>query len=101
MPKQSEVDFKINFIKFLGSLKGPKAQLQTLDRIIKRIKQPDIVITEEDKASVSIIIATLFCGVDLPNFPMTNENKKEIESYSAKNLREHTAKSGLIKGKGY
>lgn len=99
MPKQSEVDFKVNFIKFLSSLEGTPKARQRLDRIIKRIKEPDIVITEEaeDKVFVSLIITTLFCGVDLPTFPMTNQNKKRAEDYSAKNLREQARKTASIK----
>lgn len=100
MPKQSAVDFKINFIKFLSSLKGlPKVQQQQFERIIARIKQPDIVISSEDKKAVSTIIAALFCGVKVPNFPMHHENKVLVESYSDQHLRELTAKSTAAKSR--
>lgn len=79
--------FKVNLIKFLESLQGlPKGQQQQFDRIIARMKQPDIVISKEDERVASVLIAALFCGVNVPNFPMSDANKTLVESYSEKHL---------------
>ena len=107
MPKQSQVksDFKINdmefkrnFIKLLSSFTGlPKGQQQQFDRIIACLKSPDTVITKDDWKTVSIIIAALFCGVNVPNFPMNIENKKLVETFTDKNHNELVAKQASIK----
>jgi len=95
MPKQREldVDFKVHLIKFICSLKGlPASQQKQLDRIVARMKEPDVVITKDDVRMVSVLIGALFCGINLPNFPMTKENKKIVETYSDQHLREHKVK---------
>ncbi|HTM63387.1 MAG TPA: hypothetical protein VL360_02655 [Gammaproteobacteria bacterium] len=102
MPKQREVDveFKVNLIKLIRSLKGlPASQQKQLDRIVARMKEPDITITKDDVRMVSVLIGALFCGIHLPNFPMTNENKKLVESYSDKHLKEHKIKSTPTKSR--
>ena len=79
--------FKVNFIKFLSSLQGlPKDQQQQFDRIIARLKQPDIAISKEDERMASVLIAALFCGVNVPNFPMSDDNKTLVASYSKNHL---------------
>lgn len=96
----NDMEFKRNFIKLLSSFTGlPKEQQQQFNRIIECLKSPDTVITKDDWKTVSIIIAALFCGVDVPNFPMTNENKKRVETFTDKNHHELAAKKAAIKNR--
>lgn len=91
---------KVNFIKFLESLEtASKGQKLQLDKIIARLKKPDIEITSDQHRQLSLFITALFCGAKWPNLPMTDKNREKIESYSAKNITKLEPKPAVKPGK--
>ena len=88
MTNLNEADLiKLDLIKLLSNLKGlPSGRQKQFNKMLKILKEPDCRITAEQRQQISLLIAFLFCGQSLQNFPMTPDNKQLIDTYSKKHL---------------
>ncbi len=94
---------KVNFIKLLSSFDGmqemPKDMLADYKQMLAKLKDPAFQIPAKQQMWMSTVIASLFCALPVPAFPMNDANKKLIVNFSKKHLvtPDNTPTSNLAK----
>lgn len=79
---------KVNFIKLLSSLDcdGSKEMQTDYKAMLNKLKDPNYEFPAKHKQWMSVVLASLFCALPKPAFPMNDKNKKLIEDFSKKHI---------------